>query len=74
MRRRAALTIEQEQEFVGDTLGAISPSGIAERWHKSRKAVMLRIWRGDFVGYKSGNAWIISIASVIYWWGQPKED
>lgn len=70
-KRRGVLSVSQEREFFPPLDLVVTPAEVCERWGKSKKAVMARLWAGDFVARKSGRTWLIAIRSVIYWWGSP---
>lgn len=47
--------------------------GVCARWGKSRKSVLMRIYRGDFEAIQSGKVWLIYVPSVRKFWGEPQE-
>lgn len=44
---------------------------ICEIWKKDRKVVLYNVDTGRFTARKSGMTWLVSVQSVIKWWGYP---
>lgn len=55
-----------------DLMSVVTVPEICQLWGKTRKAVMMRIYKGDFSSRQSGITHLVHIASVIHWWGTPE--
>lgn len=57
-------------------LEVLTVGEVAYGWHKQRKTIMDRIYRGSIEARMSpiGRVWLISRASVIALWGAPLQD
>jgi len=45
---------------------------IVQRWGKTRKSVLMAIYKGDFTARKSANTWLVHCADVVARWGNPE--
>lgn len=39
-------------------------------WNKSRKAVLMRLYKGDIEGWQDGKIWLVFLPSVVKIWGE----
>lgn len=45
---------------------------VCHRWDKSRKTVLLHLWKGTFPAIQQGRTWLIFVPAVAAKWGAPK--
>lgn len=46
-------------------------ASVARRWKRDKKTVICAIDSGNIAAQKDGRIWLVSIPSVLAWWGNP---
>jgi hypothetical protein len=46
-------------------------ASVARRWKRDKKTVAYAIDAGNIAACRDGRIWLVSIPSVVAWWGNP---
>ena len=59
-------------EFSPELVKVVTLSEARFMWGISRKSILMRLYKGDLIGRKSCNIWLVTTDSLLSLWGTPK--